>query len=141
MEEPGGRANLFAYGTLMDSDFVGKLCGRPVEMVGARLEGYAKTKPEGCSYFVAAKQDGSAIDGKLLLDLTSDELRMLDFWENYSISGDEILKRRDEIWELIVKQDKLEGFSRIARYRRVLERVVTAGSGNPAEALVYVQQQ
>lgn len=138
MENPNRRLNLFAYGTLMDSDFVGKLCGRPVEMIDARLEGYAKEKPEGWSYYIAAKQDGSAIEGKLLLDLTSDELKMLDFWEGYSISKDELLGRRDEIWES-VKHDRIEGFSRIARYQKVLEHIVTADSGTQMEALVYVR--
>lgn len=145
MENPNRRLNFFAYGTLMDSGFVGKLCGRPVEMVDARLEGYAKEKPEGGSYYIAAKHDGSAIEGKLLLDLTSDELKMLDFWEGYGISKDELLGhraaalgRRDEILGL-VKQDKLEGFSRIARYQKVLEHVVTADSGTRMEAPVYVR--
>lgn len=131
------RMNLFAYGTLMDSGFVDKLCGRPVEMVGARLEGYAKARPEGGSYYVAVKRNGSAIEGKLLLDLTSDELKMLDFWENYGISRDEILNRRDELWEL-VRHDRLEGFSRIARYRRVSEPVGATGCQNRWEALLYV---
>lgn len=114
-----------------------------METTGARLDGYAKEKPEGWSYYVAAKRDGSAIEGKLLLGLTSDELKMLDFWEGYDVSMGELLKRRDEIWELIT-HDRLEGFSRIARYRRVLERAVTDydddTGGNPMDALVYVQQ-
>ncbi len=140
MAEPEKMANLFAYGTLTDSDFVGKLCGRPVEMAEARLEGYAKTKLEGGSYHIATKRDGSEIEGKLLLDLTSDELRMLDFWEECSISKDELLGHRDEIWEL-VKNDRLEGFPKISSYRRVLEPVVTTGNHgrNRMDALVYVR--
>lgn len=85
---------------------------------------------------------------------------MLDFWEEYDISRDELLKRRaaenpavfgrprkalslgrrEEIWELLVKRDRMEGFPQIARYRRVLERVVTDDDGGkPVDVLVYVR--
>lgn len=136
------RLNLFAYGSLTNQDFVMKLLGRQVEMIDARLYGYKKIKPSDWSYEVAVKEQGSVLEGKLLVDLTSEELEMINIWETHNLSMEDILKHRNEIWKMIRQKNfnRLETIAKkIKRYQRILEKIII--DGKLLKVFVYVYPQ
>lgn len=65
----------------MDPEFVEELLGKSVKLVPAKLEGHKKVQIPGRKYPVAVKHPNSSIKGKLLLNLSSEDVEKIDRWE------------------------------------------------------------
>ncbi len=100
---------LFAYGTLTDAAFVAGLLEHPVRGETARLLDFELLELEGFGYPTVFSAEGEAVPGVLYRGLTQEDLRRLDAYEGVA-----------------------EGL-----YRRATARV-TAGDGEPEDALVYL---
>ena len=81
IKEKSRNFNVFAYGSLTDQQFVERLIGRVIEMVPARLKGYKRLKLHNKEYPLAIKDPQSTIRGKLLLNLSSQDLEKIEKWE------------------------------------------------------------
>jgi gamma-glutamylcyclotransferase (GGCT)/AIG2-like uncharacterized protein YtfP len=73
--------NLFVYGTLMWEETQRALLGRSPQTVDALLYDYRRLKIRRESYPGIKKSPGYSVNGKLLLGLTEEELRVLDQYE------------------------------------------------------------
>ena len=77
----GENTDLFVYGTLMSSRHVKLLLNRDVESEPCTLHNHLKIVPPGAFFFIV-RQNGTMVRGKLLKDLTPDEIARLDAFEN-----------------------------------------------------------
>ena len=73
--------DLFVYGTMMSDPHVRLLLNRKVESEPAVLHNYMRVVPPGAFYFVV-KQHGATAPGRLLKDLSPEELQRLDAFVN-----------------------------------------------------------
>jgi len=73
--------DLFVYGTMMSDQHVRLLLNRRVESESAVLHNYMRVVPPGAFYFVV-KQHGATATGRLLKDLSPEELARLDAFED-----------------------------------------------------------
>ena len=73
--------DLFVYGTMMSDQHVRLLLNRKVESEPAVLHNYMRVVPPGAFYFVV-KQHGATAPGRLLKDLSPEELERLDAFED-----------------------------------------------------------
>jgi gamma-glutamylcyclotransferase (GGCT)/AIG2-like uncharacterized protein YtfP len=79
-----GPLPLFAYGTLADPQTRQRLLGaRPeLEVVRARLRGYARVSVPGFSYpFIVPSEPDAVVDGVLILGLSAADYDVLDEYE------------------------------------------------------------
>ncbi|KXA95591.1 hypothetical protein AKJ36_00160 [candidate division MSBL1 archaeon SCGC-AAA259I07] len=81
MRNSRGSHEVFAYGSLMNPKFVEELLGKSVKLVPAKLEGYKKVQTPGRKYPAAVKHPTSSIKGELLLNLSSEDVKKIDKWE------------------------------------------------------------
>jgi len=73
--------DLFVYGTMMSDQHVRLLLNRKVDSEPAVLHNYMRVVPPGAFYFVV-KQHGATAPGRLLKDLSPEELERLDAFED-----------------------------------------------------------
>ncbi|MCQ6254506.1 gamma-glutamylcyclotransferase family protein [Methanocaldococcus sp.] len=77
--------NVFAYGELMKKDVLLKLINRVPKMIKGRVYGFKKFFDKSIGYYGAVKEDGSYIDGIILLGITEKELKIFDDYEDLGI--------------------------------------------------------
>lgn len=77
----GENIDLFVYGTMMSSRHVKLLLNRDVESEPATLLNYMKIVPPGAFFFIV-RQNGAIVRGRLLKDLSPEEIARLDAFEN-----------------------------------------------------------
>lgn len=77
----GETADLFVYGTLMSDNHVRLILNRTVASEPVTLFNYMKVVPPGAFYFIV-RQRGSQVRGRLLKNLTLEELERLDGFED-----------------------------------------------------------
>ena len=77
----GENIDLFVYGTMMSSRHVKLLLNRDVESEPCTLFNYLKIVPPGAFFFIV-RQNGAMVRGRLLKDLSPDEIARLDAFEN-----------------------------------------------------------
>ena len=77
----GENIDLFVYGTMMSSRHVKLLLNRDVESEPATLLNYMKIVPPGAFFFIV-RQNGAVVRGRLLKDLSPEEIARLDAFEN-----------------------------------------------------------
>jgi gamma-glutamylcyclotransferase (GGCT)/AIG2-like uncharacterized protein YtfP len=80
MAELAGRP-LFVYGTLLFPEVLERVLGRRPEMCRAAAPGFAARRMPGVIWPGMISVELSAAGGCLLLDLTTEELEILDEWE------------------------------------------------------------
>lgn len=75
---------VFTYGTLLSKLVLQAVLGRIPERADATLQGYRRYAIEGQCYpaVVPTKCSDDAVQGKVLLGITKDELRILDKFED-----------------------------------------------------------
>jgi gamma-glutamylcyclotransferase (GGCT)/AIG2-like uncharacterized protein YtfP len=73
--------NVFVYGTLMDKSRLNTLIKRTPDMHPAKVSGYRQFYDDSLGYQNAEKDDRSNVRGMVLMDITSQELRLLDHYE------------------------------------------------------------
>lgn len=76
----GEKIDLFVYGTLMDNHHVHMLLKRNVEAIPAKLNNYMKISPPWSFPFIV-KQYGATTYGRILKNLTKEELATIDEFE------------------------------------------------------------
>ncbi len=79
--------NIFVYGSLMFPEVVKGLTGKQIEMKDAILKGYKRykiydTNGEVRNYPAIRKTEGEFVQGKILLDVDEDSLKVLDYFED-----------------------------------------------------------
>ena len=77
----GENIDLFVYGTMMSSRHVKLLLNRDVESEPCTLLNYLKIVPPGAFFFIV-RQNGTMVRGRLLKNLSPDEIARLDSFEN-----------------------------------------------------------
>ena len=77
----GENTDLFVYGTMMSSRHVKLLLNRDVESEPCTLHNYLKIVPPGAFFFIV-RQHGTMVRGRLLKDLSPEEIARLDAFEN-----------------------------------------------------------
>ena len=75
------KVDLFVYGTMMNDHHVRLLLNRRVESEPAILHNYMRVVPPGAFYFVV-RQHGATSHGRILKDLSPEELARLDAFED-----------------------------------------------------------
>jgi gamma-glutamylcyclotransferase (GGCT)/AIG2-like uncharacterized protein YtfP len=73
--------NLFAYGTLMDSEIMEDVCGEACRSQRATLLHYVRKRVCGEVYPAIAAQPGGAVAGVVYFDLSSAAMSRLDRFE------------------------------------------------------------
>lgn len=73
--------NLFAYGTLMDSAIMYKVCGEQFQSYPACLSGYKRKKLSGEVYPGIIRQANSMVEGQVYFDISAQALLYLDQFE------------------------------------------------------------
>lgn len=73
--------DLFVYGTLMNDQYVKMLLNRKVDSIKANLHQYMLATPTWSFPFIV-KRHGGVTHGRILLDITQDELLILDGFED-----------------------------------------------------------
>ncbi len=73
--------NLFVYGTLLLTDLQRALLGRQPDQRRATLSGYSRYRVKGQPYPAAVPEPSGTIHGKVLFELTEEELKRLDQYE------------------------------------------------------------
>ena len=71
---------LFTYGTLSDPEFIRLLLNRVPEYTGAILHGYELLVHPQNGYLFVKPKPGSTVKG-CFFEITPDELRLIDCWE------------------------------------------------------------
>lgn len=77
----GKTVDLFVYGTLMSDKYVSLLLNRKVKTVPAKLYHFMRLNPSWSFPFIV-KHRGAVTKGRILKDITTDELRILDDFED-----------------------------------------------------------
>lgn len=77
----GENIDLFVYGTMMSSRHVKLLLNREVESEPCTLYNYLKIVPPGAFFFIV-RQHGTMVRGRLLKNLSPEEIAQLDAFEN-----------------------------------------------------------
>ena len=88
----------FVYGTLMSPDVLRVLLGRvPTMLPNARLHGHSRHPVRGMVYpgvIPVKNADSSGVEGVLLLDITSSEMKCLDYFE---VEGTDYIRSNVEV--------------------------------------------
>ena len=77
----GDRIDLFVYGTMMNDRHVSLLFNRKIESEPAVLYNYMRVVPPGAFFFIV-KQHGAVTQGRILKDITKEELAKIDAFED-----------------------------------------------------------
>lgn len=77
----GENIDLFVYGTMMSARHVKLLLNRDVESEPCTLYNYLKIVPPGAFFFIV-RQNGTMVRGRLLKNLSPEEIARLDAFEN-----------------------------------------------------------
>ena len=77
----GDRVDLFVYGTLMSDAHVKLLLNHSLESEEAVLHNYMRVVPPG-AFFFTVKQFGAVTNGRLLKDLSPEDLEKIDSFED-----------------------------------------------------------
>lgn len=80
----GDKVDLFVYGTLLHNHYVNLLLNRSVKSIPAVLYNYMRIAPSWSFPFVV-KQHGAKTEGLILQDITSEELAILDSFEDEGV--------------------------------------------------------
>jgi gamma-glutamylcyclotransferase (GGCT)/AIG2-like uncharacterized protein YtfP len=67
---------LFVYGSLLEEGM--EILGHPVDVIPARLDGFERRSGR---YFYIVRADGAETGGLVMLDLTAEDWRRLDAYE------------------------------------------------------------
>ncbi len=78
--------NVFVYGSLLFTELAEKLCEKSLEMKAASLSGYKRFSLKAADYPAIIPDKTSTVDGKLITNLSKEDLDILTFYE-----GDEYL--------------------------------------------------
>lgn len=89
---------LFAYGTLLDAEFLGHLLERPVAAEPARLEGYRVEILAGFDWPVLVAEEGGTVEGRLYAGLGPVDLERLDAYEGV---GEGLYRRVEVVAEAV----------------------------------------
>lgn len=75
--------HLFAYGSLVDSARLDEVLGHvhPGERLAARLRGYRRVMSAGFAYPFVVEEPREWVDGVLLMDLSANDMQVLDRYE------------------------------------------------------------
>lgn len=76
-----GDTDLFVYGTLLSDKHVKLILGRRVETEPAVLNNYMRVVPPGAFFFIV-RQQGAQVRGRVLKNLTPEEIALLDAFED-----------------------------------------------------------
>eukprot|EP01119_Soliformovum_irregulare_P008586 TRINITY_DN21695_c0_g1_i1.p1 TRINITY_DN21695_c0_g1~~TRINITY_DN21695_c0_g1_i1.p1 ORF type:complete len:145 (+),score=30.98 TRINITY_DN21695_c0_g1_i1:109-543(+) len=74
--------NVFVYGSLMSRDVLTILLRRVPKMEDAKLRGYHRFRVRDRVYPAIYKHDDAFVQGKVLLEITDEERRILDEFED-----------------------------------------------------------
>ncbi|AEF97246.1 gamma-glutamylcyclotransferase family protein [Methanotorris igneus] len=77
--------NVFAYGELMKEERLKELINRVPKMKKGKIFGFEKFFDEGIGYYGIKKKEGSVVEGVILMDITEEELRIFDDYEDEGI--------------------------------------------------------
>jgi gamma-glutamylcyclotransferase (GGCT)/AIG2-like uncharacterized protein YtfP len=83
VKPPVASSHLFAYGTLVDPARLNEVLGHTHrgERLAARLRGYRRVMSTSFDYPFLVAEAGSFVEGVLIMDLSADDLRVLDRYE------------------------------------------------------------
>ncbi len=76
--------NIFAYGELCKDNILKSLIGRVPKKIKGKVFGYKKVFWDDIGYFGAIKGNGE-IEGFILLNISRDELKIIDDYEDLGI--------------------------------------------------------
>lgn len=76
--------NVFVYGSLMFPEIYRKVTGSVPELTDAKLPGFRRYAVEGRGYPAIAPESEGNVEGKLLINVSDDELQALDSYEGIS---------------------------------------------------------
>lgn len=86
---PGGTGStqLFVYGSLLRRQQLTAVLGHPHsgEQLRARLDGFAKVSVPGYEYVALVPDSQAVTEGMLLMDLSTDEMRSIDAYEDLDL--------------------------------------------------------
>ena len=91
------RIDLFVYGTLMSDEHVKLLLNHSVKSEEAVLHNYMRVVPPGAFYFTV-KQFGAVTNGRLLKDLTPEDIEKIDAFDNYDEIRVDLKNELDEAY-------------------------------------------
>jgi len=74
--------NLFVYGELMKDHVLLRLINRIPEKKRGKIKGYEKFFDPSIGYYGVRRKEGSEVTGFILLDITEDELKIFDYFED-----------------------------------------------------------
>lgn len=74
--------NLFVYGELMKDDVLLRLINRIPKKKKGKIKGYEKFFDYSIGYYGVRKKEGSEVSGIILLDITEEELKVFDYFED-----------------------------------------------------------
>ncbi|ADG13644.1 AIG2 family protein [Methanocaldococcus infernus ME] len=77
--------NVFAYGELMKDKVLKTLIGKVPKKIKGRVYNYKKFFDNSIGYYGAKREEGSYIDGVILIDITPKELEIFDDFEDLNI--------------------------------------------------------
>jgi len=77
----GEKIDLFVYGTLTNDQYLNLLLNRKVESIPAKLYNFMRMSPSWSFPFIV-KHKGAVTEGKILCDITTEELKILDEFED-----------------------------------------------------------
>ncbi len=80
-DDPWRRLPVFAYGSLLDEEFLANLLGHPVPSDPAVLDGFTVETLAAFDWPVLVHADGGTVAGRLYRDLDGEDLRRLDAYE------------------------------------------------------------
>lgn len=98
--------HLFVYGTLLFPEIVFGLCRKNFVTQTAKLSGFKRVSVKECDYPAIIPDEVSAVDGKLLLDVDEESMRILTFFEGenyiqkevFVSSGSKTVKAQVFVW-------------------------------------------
>ncbi len=76
------KSNLFVYGTLLIPELLYALTKKRFKMVDAVLEDHKRLRIRQKSYPALIPSMGDSVEGKIILDVEEDDLKIFDFYED-----------------------------------------------------------
>ena len=73
--------DVFAYGDFLKDPVLRRILGRIPERVPAKLRGYRRFLDDVLGHYNLVHEDEGLVEGQLLLEVTDDELMLLDAYE------------------------------------------------------------
>jgi len=74
--------NLFVYGELMKDHVLLHLINRIPKKKRGRIKNYEKFFDPSIGYYGVRRKEGAEVSGFILLDITEDELKIFDYFED-----------------------------------------------------------